>query len=370
MLPNYPPPGSARSLPPDEHELEAALHQGYIDQRRGAGHREHSIACSLAAIDAFRKYVGGPAWDWSPELFDSYSAILLELGNRALTIRGKQQAVKCYLDYACDEAYGWNDRCARIGVHIRQIVRRSNSRPHHRNAERGKRRNLTPQELTTFFRCAYAEMTAPKTREIDRLAAQVKYVAMATTLGFAARAQEMVGADYPSHVPAASGVTRAFSSVDGLEIWHGKAYKGGEKRGRFVPAIALFSNQFKILDWYLTEVRPKLVRPHSPPALLLDTTGDRFNSSTLSMYFRSMANAAGLPRELTFHCLRHTFATTLYRNGFEVEVIRVLLGHELQSTTMGYIHADTPFIQQRLLDHNARLQHELITHRVHVDEQS
>lgn len=358
MRPLNPPPAPARPLTEAEHELEAALRQSFRDERRGAGHREHSIAGSLAAVDAFRDHAGGPPWDWTPELFNSFSASLPELGNRALTIRGKQQAVKRYLDHATDEAYAWNDRCASLGVRIRQIVRRSNSLPHHRNAAHGKRRHLTPQEQMTFFGCAYAEMTAPKTREIDRLAAQVKYAAMATALIFATRARELVGVDYPSHLPQASGATRAFSSVDGLEIWHGKAFKGGEERGRFVPAIALFANQLEILQWYLTDVRPRLVRPHSPRALLLTTTGDRFDRSTLSMYFRSMANAAALPRELTFHCLRHTFATTLYLNGFEVEVIRLLLGHEQQSTTMVYIHADTPFMQRRLLDHNARLQRE------------
>jgi integrase/recombinase XerC len=370
MLPRYPDSAPARAITLDEHDLEAALRQGYIAQRQGAGHREKSIACSLAMIDAFRRYAGGPPWDWSPEVFDSFSARLLELGNAALTIRTKQQAVKCYLAYACDEAYVWNERCARLGVRMRQIVKRSNSRPHHRNADRGKRRSLTPQELSTFFQHAYAEMTGPKNREIDRLAAQIKYAAMAMTLGFAARAREMVGADYPGHVPAADGPTRDFSTVAGLEIWHGKAVGGGEERSRFVPAIALFWSQLKILDWYLTEVRPKLVRPHSPPALLLDTTGKRFGSSTLSMYFRSMADAAGISPDLTFHCLRHTFATTLYRHGFEVDVIRALLGHELQSTTMGYIHAETPLMQQRLLAHNARLQTERTTRPVQEDEKS
>ena len=370
MLPRNPPAAPAQPLTAGEHELEAALRQGYIDHRLAAGHRPKSIEASLQMIDTFRAFTGCAPWRWTADAFDRYCAALLNLGNRALTIRSKQQAVKGYLAFATDEAYGHRDRCAQLGLRMTQIVRRSNSRPHHRNAERGRRRNIADAELTILFSLAYRETTNPKLREIDRLAAQLRYVILALALCFATRANELVQADYPRDLPPASGATKAFSSVAGLEIWHGKAFNGGPERGRFVPAIALFANPLAIVDWYLTEVRPRLVRPHSPPALLLTTTGHRFDSSTLSMYFRSMANAAGLPAELTFHCLRHTFATTLYRHGFEIEVIRMLLGHELQSTTMIYIHAETPFMQQRLLEHNARLQREHSTSREHGDEQA
>jgi integrase/recombinase XerC len=370
VLPRNPPAAPARPLTAAEHELRAALRQGYIDHRLAAGHRPSSIAVSCRLIDAFGAYTGLPEWHWSADAFNRYCAELLNLGNAALTIRSKQLAVKGYLAFATDEAYGHNERCAQLGVRIRQIVRRSNSLPHQRKAERGVRRHLTDPELTTLFASNLAEVMKPRPRAIEHLAAQLRYALPAIGLCFATRANELVQADYPRDVPSATGPTKVFSPVAGLEIWHGKAYRGGPARGRFVPAIALFANALAILDWYLTDVRPQLVRPHSPPALLLTTTGDRFDSHTLSLYFRKMADAAGLPAELTFHCLRHTFATTLYRHGFEIDVIRMLLGHELQSTTMIYIHAETPFMQQRLLEHNARLQREHTASREHGDERT
>lgn len=90
--------------------------------------------------------------------------------------------------------------------------------------------------------------------------------------------------------------------------------------------------------------------PLLPPALtILDTyskspatvnsgkllpilTNQRMNS-----YLKELADICGFTKELTFHCARHTFATTVtLTNGVPIETVSSMLGHRSLRTTQHY----------------------------------
>lgn len=56
-----------------------------------------------------------------------------------------------------------------------------------------------------------------------------------------------------------------------------------------------------------------------------------------SFEFRRLANAAGLPEDLTFHCLRHTYCTELAKSGLPLKEIARRMGHLGESTTLHYL---------------------------------
>lgn len=62
------------------------------------------------------------------------------------------------------------------------------------------------------------------------------------------------------------------------------------------------------------------------------------HESNLQRHIKSAANAAGIDKKVNCHALRHSFATHLLENGYDIRTVQELLGHANVSTTMIYTH--------------------------------
>jgi site-specific recombinase XerD len=61
------------------------------------------------------------------------------------------------------------------------------------------------------------------------------------------------------------------------------------------------------------------------------------SNQRMNSYLKELADRCAISKELTFHCARHTFATTVtLTNGVPIDTVSKMLGHKSLKTTQHY----------------------------------
>jgi integrase/recombinase XerD len=110
---------------------------------------------------------------------------------------------------------------------------------------------------------------------------------------------------------------------------------GKGNKERLVPIGAQAS------DWiqtYRTTARKALIRGRASPRLFLNARGGSLSRVGFWKILKQHARKAGLPRTVSPHVLRHSFATHLLERGADLRAIQLMLGHADLSTTQIYTH--------------------------------
>lgn len=120
---------------------------------------------------------------------------------------------------------------------------------------------------------------------------------------------------------------------DRMQIFIAKA-KGKKDR-----VVTLSSFTLKILREYYKKYKPKHWLFEG------QQSGERYSSRSAQEIFKSACKKIGIPAAMTFHSLRHSFATHLLENGTDIKYIQEILGHNDINTTLRYTHVSKKAIE-------------------------
>lgn len=122
--------------------------------------------------------------------------------------------------------------------------------------------------------------------------------------------------------------------------------KGAKER------IVLVSDRAKIyLQRYIDTARPLIAKgfkldpitDKSP--VFINNTGYRLQNKTIRNVINEVVESIELPKHVTPHMFRHSFATRLIENGADLRIVQELLGHASISNTQIYTHVSTKHLQ-------------------------
>ncbi len=118
--------------------------------------------------------------------------------------------------------------------------------------------------------------------------------------------------------------------------------KGAKER------IVLVSQRAKdFLEKYIKTVRYMVAEEGSTPEenenspIFINKTGYRLQPQSIRTALNDIVKKIELPKKVTPHVFRHSFATKLLENGADLRVVQELLGHASISNTQIYTHVST-----------------------------
>lgn len=107
---------------------------------------------------------------------------------------------------------------------------------------------------------------------------------------------------------------------------------GKGNKERMVPLGSKACTAIKIYLSQRLDLKPK--EDH----LFVNSRGGRLTTRSIDRIIKKYAVISGIPKNISPHVLRHTFATHLLGGGADLRAIQEMLGHKSLSTTQRYTH--------------------------------
>lgn len=127
---------------------------------------------------------------------------------------------------------------------------------------------------------------------------------------------------------------------------------GKGNKERLVP---IGSEAIKYLRIYLEQVRVHIpVKPGKEDFVFLNRRGSPLSRVMVFLIIKDLAQVAGIPKNISPHTFRHSFATHLIEGGADLRAVQEMLGHESITTTEIYTHLDRDYLRETIVHFHPR----------------
>lgn len=325
------------------------LLEHYFTSKKLRNHSVGTIKQSRIILGRFFRVTGRFCWEIQVEDVNEYHESLVDSGLSSRTIRGYINSISNFYSFLL----------AHPEIPLTALERQSNKKQHRvdwkynvklsqpvdswfmptHSSEDSTVRSALPSKdsLRAFF--GFLRETA--TQNSKPLAAHRDYAMFRLMYHTGIRLDECRMLDI-SDVNFEHGV---------IHVRFGKGTRGSGKRERWVPIV--LHGVSKVLEIYITRVRPHFQNAEGSPSLFLSEQGKRISAATIKrrlhdQIFESQAHGIEIPY-FTCHDLRRAFATHHFEDDpTTLEIIRRMLGHQQLSTTQRYIRPSAKFLQESL----------------------
>jgi integrase/recombinase XerC len=316
--------------------------EGWARQQRARRLSAAMVAGRERVVRRFQESTGTWPWHWRPEQVERW----VSAHNWAhSTVRNYEGALGTFMGYLVDERYGWAEICRRrLGAVPSQICHEDNTAVHVSEYEGNpRRRPLSRDELQAFFDAADERvgMILAAGRK-GALSAFRDATLFKVTYAWGLRRREAAMLDVGDFRvnPAAPELGR----YGVCHVRWGKAMRGSPPRRREV--FTLMPWVVEALAQYIEEVRPLYEAPG--PELWPTERGGRISARHVDERFASLRRAAGLPDELSVHCLRHSYISHCIEDGVDPLLVQQQAGHSWASTTAVYTTVGSDYKQRMM----------------------
>jgi integrase/recombinase XerD len=127
---------------------------------------------------------------------------------------------------------------------------------------------------------------------------------------------------------------------------------GKGNKERIVP---IGSTALKLTNIYIHEVRVhQRIKKGNEDYIFLNRFGAKLSRISIFNLIKSLAVAAGIPKSISPHTLRHSFATHLIEGGADLRAVQEMLGHASITTTEIYTHLDRDYLKSIITQFHPR----------------
>ncbi|NJL75713.1 MAG: site-specific tyrosine recombinase XerD [Saprospiraceae bacterium] len=205
------------------------------------------------------------------------------------------------------------------------------------------------EDPTEFVKRPRMERKLPEVLAISEVQAMIDTVDLSSVHGLRNRA--MLETLYACGLRVSELTTLKLSNMH-LDTGFIKVI-GKNNRERMVPIGEVASKHIKN---YIEHVRKHLskIQKQDEDILFLNHRGTQLTRVMVFKIVKEAAEKAAIPKNVSPHTFRHSFATHLVEGGADLRAVQDMLGHESIATTEVYTHLDKEYLKETILQFHPR----------------